>query len=77
MPLNCHPAAIRALAVFAPIPFLGPPEGRVSRRFAPIPFLGPPEGRVSGLLLRYHSLDRRKVEFPGLFTMAGWRRHRD
>lgn len=25
-------------------------------------------------MLQYHSLDRRKVEFPGLFTMAGWLR---
>ena len=28
-------------------------------------------------MIRTHSLDRRKVEFSGLFTMAGWLRHRD
>lgn len=28
--------------------------------------------RLCSPLLRNHSLDRRKVEFPGLFTMAGW-----
>lgn len=35
------------------------------------------EGKDRQELLRYHSLDRRKVEFPGFLTTAGWRRHRD
>jgi hypothetical protein len=42
----------------------------------PVPFFGPPEGGVSGLLIRSHSLDRRKVEFPACFTAAGWLRRR-
>lgn len=33
LPLNCHPAAIRASTVFDPIPFFGPPEGGVFRLF--------------------------------------------
>ncbi|MEI5679264.1 MULTISPECIES: hypothetical protein, partial [unclassified Mesorhizobium] len=33
LPLNFHPAAIRASAVFDPIPFFGPPEGGVSRLY--------------------------------------------
>ena len=32
--------------------------------------------RASTVLLRYHSLDRRMLEFPAFVTMAGWQRHR-
>jgi hypothetical protein len=34
LPLNFHAVAIRAWAASAPVPFSGPPEGRVSRPFA-------------------------------------------
>nr|WP_281722301.1 hypothetical protein [Nitrosomonas nitrosa] len=48
MPPSRLASARRAWTILAlaPVPFFGPPDGRVLRPFAPVSFSGPPEGRV-------------------------------
>ena len=55
LPLNFHPATIRASVTVGPLPNVGPPEGRVFRAFGPLPNVGPPEGRV------FRALSRRRA----------------